>query len=92
MWMLWVFFIAAAVLPIAGFARLLWRAQAALNAANEKAEVRGFSGPDRTELVSEHPSQPKKIRETRNAVVWDICLVGVGLVCGAVASIVALYV
>lgn len=92
MWILWFLFIAAAVLPIVGFGRLLWRAQAALNLAIQRTRERGFSGPNRIELVSEHPMQPARIRETRNDVVWDIVLVGVGLVAGAVASIWALYV
>jgi len=92
MWLLWVLFIAAAVLPIVGFGRLLLRAQGALNAANRKTAERGYAGPDYDEIASEHPGQPSKIREVRRDVGWDILLVGAGLTCGTVGSIWALYV
>jgi hypothetical protein len=91
MWALWVLFILAAALPIIGFGRLLWRTQATLNLVNRREAERGFAGPNRNEMVSEHPSQPSKVREVRNDVLWDIVLVGVGLSFGALASIIALY-
>lgn len=91
MWALWLLFIAAAVLPIIGFGRLLWRAQRSLDLVERRAVERGFAGPSRQEVASEHPLQPAKVRETRNEVIWDIAFVGSGLICGAVASIAALY-
>jgi hypothetical protein len=91
MWVLWVMFGLAAALPIVGFGRLLWRAQAALDRANRLADERGFAGPNYGEAVAANPAQPSQIREQRNAVVWDISLVGSGLILGAVASIVSLY-
>lgn len=88
---LWLLFIAAAVLPIVGFGRLLYRAQRTLDLVERRARERGFAGPNRGEMASEHPLQPARVRETRNDVIWDIVFVGTGLICGAIASIVALY-
>jgi hypothetical protein len=80
-------FTLAAVLPIIGFARLLWRSQTALNRINALVEERGT--PIGT--IGDHNALWNDIREipkaNRNAVIWDICLVGSGLLLGAAASI-----
>jgi hypothetical protein len=86
----WIILLIAlgAILPIVAFARLLWRAQRAASSipamkpAPTKGEVAGLWYFIRRDLP---------VRE-RNAVIWDICLVGVGLLSGAAANIWSLYV
>ena len=85
-------FVVAAVLPVLAFARLLWRSQRALDKTLALAEKRGSPGgliSDFNETWSDITVAP---RENRTAVIWDICLVGLGLVAGAVASIWSLFI
>ncbi len=80
-------FALAALLPIIGLARLLWRAQRAVSAA-EAAETRGFTWDEVDAMFGDRVSAP---RSARASVLWDIGLVGTGLVAGAVASIASLF-
>ena len=85
-------FVVAAVLPVLAFARLLWRSQRALDETLALVEKRGSpvgTVADHNKVWSDITVAP---RENRTAVTWDICLVGLGLVAGAVASVWSLFI
>jgi hypothetical protein len=84
-------FVIAAVLPVLGFGRLLWRSQGALNAAMAKVQERGHDKKIIKDFNEENESVLAGPKVARNSVVWDICLVGTGLAAGAVASIWSLF-
>ena len=84
-------FALAAVLPVIGFGRLLWRSQGALTAAMAKVQERGHDKKTDEDFDEENESVLAGPRAARNSVVWDICLVGTGLAAGAVASIWSLF-
>lgn len=82
------FYVLAACLPIAGFGRLLWRVQTRLTAAERLVAERGhrFTYQDIADMdIRDAP------RQERSALVWDIALVGTGLILGAAASIWSLF-
>lgn len=79
---------AAAVLPILGFGRLLYRTQKRIQDLDRKVEERGYSHvsyDDVDNLLSGDVREP--LWGERRALVWDILFVGTGLVAGAIASI-----
>lgn len=83
-------YVLAALLPIIGFARLLWRAQADLDTARERSQRSGgpaLSWDEFDDAFADRESEP---RSRRNAVIWDIIFVGTGLIIGAATSIAAL--
>lgn len=84
-------FVLAAVLPVIGFGRLLWRSQGTLNAAMAKVQERGHDKKTLKDFNEENESVVAGPEAARNSVVWDICLVGTGLAAGAVASIWSLF-
>lgn len=85
-------YVAAAVLPIAGFARLLFRTQVRVRAADRKVKARGYAYSDFDDFDAHWAGDVRgPLWEERNALVWDTCLVGVGLVAGAVASVWSLH-
>lgn len=82
----------AALLPVVAFARLLWRSQGALAKTLLLVEERGSpvgTLGDHDKVWADITTRP---RENRNAVVWDICLVGLGLMAGAAASVWSLFI
>ena len=82
----------AAVLPVLAFARLLWRSQCALAKTLLLVEDRGSAVGtigDHDKVWTDITVRP---RENRNAVIWDIFLVGIGLIAGAVASVWSLFI
>lgn len=79
-------FVLAAVLPVLGFGRLLWRSQGALNAAMAKVQERGHNKKTFGDFDEENESVDAAPRAARDSVIWDICLVGTGLAAGAAAS------
>lgn len=82
----------SALLPIIGFGRLLWRAQRDLNEARRvsaELESPGYTWDEVDAAWGDRVGVPLS---TRNDLIWDIALVGVGLVAGAAASIASLYI
>ncbi|MDD7943519.1 hypothetical protein PUW79_02625 [Microbacterium sp. NE2HP2] len=84
-------YVLSAVLPIIGFGRLLWRAQRDLNEARRLSAERGSPGYTFDEFDAAWGDRVAAPLATRNALVWDISLVGVGLLAGAAASIASLF-
>lgn len=84
-------FVLAAVLPVIGFGRLLWRSQSALSAAMAKVQERGHNKKTFGDFDEENESVDAAPRAARDSVIWDICLVGTGLAAGAAASIWSLF-
>lgn len=83
--LLTVLYVLGAVLPIVGFARLLWRTNKGLQAAREVADRIGSrSGRSYPDFVAPH-------EQKRRDLWFDIALVGSGLVLSAVASIWSLH-
>ncbi|WP_036320140.1 hypothetical protein [Microbacterium sp. B24] len=81
----------SAVLPIIGFGRLLWRAQRDLREARRvsvERESPGYTWDEVDEAWGDRVGVPLAIR---NDLIWDIALVGAGLIAGAAASILSLY-
>lgn len=78
----------AAVLPIIGFSRLLWRIHSRLRDAERTIAQRGHSSMSHEDFMYD-------IREPlyaeRRSLLLDIGFVGIGLVAGAVASIWSLF-
>lgn len=85
-------FAVAAVLPILGFGRLFWRAQKTLSEARATIQERGHAKITYDDFNRDNAELTTRPVEARNEVIWDICLVGTGLVVGAAASIWALYI
>lgn len=86
-----VLYVLSAAPPILGFGRLLRRAQRDLNATREIAARRGrswFTFDEFDAVWGNRVAAPLAVRET---LIWDLVLVGVGLVAGATASIISLY-
>ncbi|TFD58064.1 hypothetical protein E3T43_07405 [Cryobacterium sp. Hh7] len=85
-------FVIAAVLPVLAFARLLRRSNRALAKTLLLVESRGSvvgTIADHDKVWSDITVAP---RENRTAVRWDISLVGIGLLAGAIASIWSLFI
>jgi hypothetical protein len=85
-------FVVAAVLPVLAFARLLWRSNRALAKTLLLVEDRGSRGGIFSDFNKEWSDITVRPREDRNAVIWDIVLVGIGLIAGAVASVWSLFI
>ncbi|MDR7383520.1 hypothetical protein [Promicromonospora iranensis] len=83
-----VLIVAAAVLPIIGFGRLLWRIQSRLNEAKRTIERRGHSSTAYEDMLYDIR---EPLHAERRSLLWDIGFVGTGLVAGAVASIWSLF-
>jgi hypothetical protein len=84
-------FVLAAVLPIVGFGRLLLLAQRGLVAAQKKVDERGsplMTYGDFDESTVNDIRKP--FQDEQRDLVWDIGLVGLGLIAGSTASIIAL--
>jgi hypothetical protein len=82
--------VASVALPVLGFARLLYRAQRDLNEARRQATLSGEPGypwDDVDAMFADRVARPKA---TRDALIWDIVFVGLGLLAGAVASALTL--
>ncbi|HBR89238.1 MAG: hypothetical protein CMH38_13550 [Microbacterium sp.] len=90
MWILVAGYLIAAVLPIIGFARLLWRTQRALDRESAAAVAAHSDAMSWDAFDAQFESRTDGPRRDRNAVLWDIGLVGSGLVLGAATSIAAL--
>ncbi|MFE7406277.1 hypothetical protein [Isoptericola sp. NPDC057559] len=84
-----VLYVLAAVLPIIGFGRLLWRVQRKLSELDARAERQG--GTPRLTWNDMGEDMRVPYRQERRDLVWDIALVGVGLIAGAVASVWSLH-
>lgn len=83
-----VLYILSAVLPIAGFARLLWRVQRRIGELYRVVAERGHSASTWDDFDAHHGRDIREpYREERRNLAWDLALVGAGLVAGAVASI-----
>ncbi len=83
-----VLFALSAVLPIAGFGRLLLRSHRVVRELERMVAERGASHYTIGDLNRDMPDDVREpARAERRDLVWDICLVGVGLVAGAAASI-----
>lgn len=85
-------YVAAAVLPLLGFGRLLQRAQSSLKRANEAVRARGSRAAKFDDFNKAHSDITAMPREIRDGVFWDIVFVGLGLIAGAVASIWSLFI
>ncbi len=87
-----VMYVLSAVLPVVGFARLLFRAQRDLDAARAKIAQRGGATSatfgDLNDTVSDISAEPRRLRAD---LLWDIGLVGAGLALGAAAGIWSLF-
>lgn len=81
-------FVVSAALPILGFSRLLWRVQRQFLATRRLVAERGHSGFAFDDLDALDVLAP--VEGERRDLVWDLIFVGVGLIAGAVASIVSL--
>lgn len=90
MWILVAGYLIAAVLPIIGFARLLWRTQRVLDRESAAAVAAHSDAMSWDAFDGQFESRTDGPRRDRNAVLWDIALVGSGLVLGAATSIAAL--
>ena len=89
--MIVVLYVLSATLPVAGFGRLLSRAQRNVKAQARRIDEKGspdLTWDDMDELGSRFAESV--IRE-RNDLLWDVALVGAGLTAGAAASIWALF-
>lgn len=85
-------FVMSAVLPIIGFARLLWRAQRGLNRAQAKVDERGHSDILWGDVGEANAGDIRgPYLQERNDLIWDIALVGAGLTAGAAASIWSMF-
>ena len=85
-------YIAAAVLPIIGFGRLLWRIQVRVRRFDRMIEERGYSHTSYDDVQSFFTGDVRKhVWSERRDLFWDTALIGTGLVAGAVASIWSLY-
>lgn len=82
----------AAVLPIAGFGRLLWRSHAALDRAEALVRERGHASGTYDDFRAAHEDIREGPRRAHRDALVDIVLVGAGLVAGAVGGIWALFV
>lgn len=84
-------YVLAAALPIAGFGRLLWRADRRLRALDAEVARRGVSDHTFADFNRDHAGDVRDpLRAERRDLLWDTALVGVGLIAGAVASICSL--
>lgn len=87
-----VLYVVAAILPLIGFGRSLYRVQVRLRALDEVVEQRGQSGftwDDFDEAGAGDVRQ--RLWDERKALLWDITLIGSGLAIGAVASTWSLF-
>lgn len=85
-------YVLAGVLPIAGFARLLWRTDRRLRALDAEVAGRGTSAYTFGDFNRDHAGDVRDpLRAERRDLLWDTGLVGVGLIAGAVASICSLF-
>lgn len=87
-----VLYVAGALLPIAGFGRLLYRTQRRVREANEMVTERGYTHVSMADLGKEWGGDVREpLWAERRALIWDISFVGAGLITGAVASIWSLF-
>lgn len=87
-----VLYILAAVLPLAGFGRLLYRTQQLVKEANQKVKARGHMSSTIADFNEAWGGDSRKgVWDDRTALYWDIGFVGLGLIAGAVASIWSLF-
>jgi hypothetical protein len=84
-WLLIVFNVVAAVLPMIGFGRLLYRTHRTVRRLEVLQVARGHKGNARSDLTV--PDITTEVRQERGDLVWDIVLVGLGLALGAFANI-----
>lgn len=87
-----VLYVAAALLPIAGFGRLLYRTQRRVREADRKVSERGYTHLSFDDLDEQWGGDVREpLWAERRALIWDISFVGAGLIAGAVASIWSLF-
>lgn len=88
-----VLYALAALLPSAGFVRLLTRAAGQLRALDEEIAGRGYAHTDWNDFDRHFAADRRTpARAALTELCWDTVLVGSGLACGAVASIWSLYI
>ncbi|WP_066587803.1 hypothetical protein [Cellulomonas timonensis] len=84
-------YILAAILPFAGFARLLTRAENDLRKASALVDERRSTSATYDDFNEQYADIRRPFARLRDDLVWDISLVGGGLAAGAAASIWSLY-
>lgn len=83
-------YVVAAALPLWGLARLVLRTQSALTEARGRSRQSGSPRVTYGEVQNQFSDRERAPSDDRNAVVWDLVLIGGGLVVGATTSIAAL--
>lgn len=85
-----VMFALSAILPIIGLVRLALGAWESLEPVRSATPLADGSNGSRGQINAAAPALVSMVLGRHKAAVWDLILVGSGLVVGAIASIMAL--